>query len=577
MVYTFTLYPSSCTLFLLFVGFLGVIFLGVVFVVAFVVVAFGGYAFEGNFVQDAADDAGLALFHLGLAGEDLFAAGLVVFGDKDDAIAGFGDDGRVDDHTNGRSVYDDAIEGVAELQQEVGKDFGIQQVDGVGNGGAGGDHHNAVGTGLVDDILEGAVAGQIVGQTVGFSAGGEAGGLHHKGAADIRVDQEHASAAAGQVIGQLEGDKGLALGHVVAGDHKGLYVGAGKGQIGADGVEGFLAVVIQLSNVVQLCFAGAGRGHFRFRLRLRGFGRRHEMVTGVHVGVLVLLIHALHGDHTQERHAQLARDILGGTDIVVHQVKDDDDRGREDSADKEAEDEVLGLLGRALGGGFQRFAEDAGLLGVHLFRDKGPGHVGIGIRKPLGVLGAPRGGGDIQDAGTGGVADADHLLDLGIGHVPAQFPEDRLMDGPVFEDLDIIAGQLGTDLQVRQGDGGFLGVKDIELGSRLIGRLFDEGIHGKHDAGAEDRGKQDPLDMVQQSIKQINEVDFGLLVGRLLAVAGRFDGHGRHRTLGAASSHFVCHGMLSLLMRIFGAGPRQVSARKGQRWEDRRTGPPRKD
>lgn len=493
------------------------------FVVAFVVVAFGGHAVEGDFVQDAADDAGLALFHLGFADENLFAAGLVVFGDEDDAIAGFGDDGGVDDHANGRGIDDDAVKGFVEFLQEVGEDRGIQQIDGVRDGGAGGDHHDTVGFGLVDNILEVAVAGQIVGQAIGFAFGGEASGLHHKGAADVRVDQEDASATAGQVIGQLEGDKGFAFGHVIAGDHEGLDTGAGEGQVGADGVEGFFTMIIQRGDSVEFRFADTGV--LRVLFVVGGFGGRSQMVTSNRFRFFVLFVLSLHGDHAQKGHAQFVCHILGGADVVVHQMEDDDDRGGEDGANEEAQDQVLGLLGRALGGRNQRFAEDAGLLGVHLFRDEGTGYVGIGIRKQFGILGASRGGRDIQDAGAGRIADIDHLLDLGIGHVPTQFLEDGFMDGPVFEDLDIITGQLGTNLQVRQRNGGFLGIEDIQFGSRLISRLLDKGVHGKHDEGAGNCRKQDPLDMVQQSIKQINEVDLGFLVGCCLIVGGIY----RHR------------------------------------------------
>lgn len=493
------------------------------FVVAFVVVAFGGHAVEGDFVQDAADDAGLALFHLGFADEDLFAAGLVVFSDEDDAVTGFGDDGGVDDHADRRGIDDDAVKGFVELLQEVGEGLGIQQVDGVRDGGAGGDHHDTVGFGLVDNILEVAVAGQIVGQAVGFAFGGEAGGLHHKGATDVRVDQKNTSAAAGQVIGQLEGDKGFAFGHVVAGNHESLDTGTGEGQVGADGVEGFFTMIIQRGNSVQFRFADTGV--VRVLFVVGGFGRRSQTVTSNGFRFFVLFVLSLHGNHTQERHAQFVCHILGGADVIVHQVKDDDDRGGEDSTYEKAQDEVLGLLGRALGGGDQRFTEDAGLLGIHLFRDEGTGHVSIGIRKQFGILGASRGGCNIQDAGTGRIADIDHLLDLRIGHVPTQFLEDSFMDGPVFEDLDIIAGQLGADLKVRQGDGGFLGIEDIQFGSRLIGRLLDKGVHGKHNEGAGNGRQQDPLDMVQQSIKQINEVDFCFLVGCCLIVGGIY----RHR------------------------------------------------
>ena len=493
------------------------------FVIAFVVVAFGGYAIEGDFVQDAADDAGLALFHLGFADEDLFTAGLVVFGDEDDAVTRFGDDGGVDDHADGRGIDDDAVKGFVEFLQEVGEGLGIQQVDGVRDGCAGGDHHDAVGFGLVDNILEVAVAGQIVGQAVGFAFGGEAGGLHHKGAADVRVDQEDTSATAGQIIGQLEGDKGFAFGHVVAGDHESFDTGTGKGQVGTDGVEGFFTMIIQRGNSVEFRFADAGV--VRVLFVVGGFGGRSQMVAGNGFRFFVLFVLALHGNHTQKRHAQFVCHILGGADVVVHQVKDDDDRGGEDSTNEEAHDEVLGLLGRALGGGDQRFTEDAGLLGVHLFRDEGTGHVGIGIRKQLGILGASRGGRDIQDAGAGRVADINHLLDLGISHVPTQFLENSFMNRPVFEDLDIIAGQLGTDLQIRQRNGGFLGIEDIQLGSRLISRLLDKGVHGKHDDGTGNGREQDPLDMIQQSIKQINEVDLGFLVGCCLIVGGIY----RHR------------------------------------------------
>ena len=130
-----------------------------------------------------------------------------------------------------------------------------QQSQGVGHIPAHRNHQGTGDVGLVDDLLHAHHAGQKVGKTLVVVAAvlklQAVLGVYHT-AAQVGVHQGHLHATLGQGPHQVHGQIALALRSVAAGDHDLFYSFTCKGQVGAQGVEGLAACIVQFRKFCDL-------------------------------------------------------------------------------------------------------------------------------------------------------------------------------------------------------------------------------------------------------------------------------------------------------------------------------------
>ena len=130
-----------------------------------------------------------------------------------------------------------------------------QQSQGVGHIPAHRNHQGTGDVGLVDDLLHAHHACQKVGKALVVVAAvlklQAVLGVYHA-AAQVGVHQGHLHATLGQGPHQVHGQIALALRSVAAGDHDLFYSFTCKGQVGAQGVEGLAACIVQFRKFCDL-------------------------------------------------------------------------------------------------------------------------------------------------------------------------------------------------------------------------------------------------------------------------------------------------------------------------------------
>ena len=130
-----------------------------------------------------------------------------------------------------------------------------QQSQGVGHIPAHRNHQGTGDVGLVDDLLHAHHAGQKVGKTLVVVAAvlklQAVLGVYHA-AAQVGVHQGHLHATLGQGPHQVHGQVALAFRSVAAGDHDLFNRFTCKGQVGAQGVEGLAACIVQFRKFCDL-------------------------------------------------------------------------------------------------------------------------------------------------------------------------------------------------------------------------------------------------------------------------------------------------------------------------------------
>ena len=110
-------------------------------------------------------------------------------------------------------------------------------------------HHDRVGDiGLVDDLIHAHHAGQKMGEALAVAAAiliFQAVVTVDHAAAQVRVHQRHLDAALCQRAHQVHGQIALALCSMAAGDHDLFDTRTCKGEVGAQGIKGFISRIIQ--------------------------------------------------------------------------------------------------------------------------------------------------------------------------------------------------------------------------------------------------------------------------------------------------------------------------------------------
>ena len=230
-------------------GGVGVVVIIVVIVIAAVVVLAAQIIPKVRLVQHGAQNGGPGLLQLFLHIHQLLLTHGVIVHRQQDAVAMGGNLGGVNQHAGGGHIHDDIVHQLGHLVEEQGKAGGTDQGQGVGDGLARGNDEEVVDIGGVNDVLQLRQARQIVGSTPGGNVPEAQVVPGDGGFTQIHVHQGHLVAQFGHGIGNVQGQEGLALGSVAAGNHNLFDILAGEGQIGAQGVDGLVAGIAELGQV----------------------------------------------------------------------------------------------------------------------------------------------------------------------------------------------------------------------------------------------------------------------------------------------------------------------------------------